>query len=216
MRQHGFFEHRSRFALMTGALSLTALTGCPRERPPAAWLEPTPVTAPSAEETGSQATLSGPFQSCVKTPINPMIRVDQFGYRPTAKKFAVLSDPIEGWNAADRFRPGSTYEVRAWADGKLVFSGAPRVWNNGEVQKSSGDRGSWFDFSSVGQEGSYCLLDVERGFRSDRFEVRGSVYRDALRAAERHRGGDDQPQPDPADAHKTRERIHIDRSLEAR
>ncbi|HEX2874826.1 MAG TPA: glycoside hydrolase family 9 protein [Polyangiaceae bacterium] len=146
-------------------------------------MEATPATAAGAEETGSQATLNGPFQSCVKTPINPMIRVDQFGYRPSARKFAVLSDPIEGWNAADQFRPGATYEVRSWADGKLVFSGAPRIWNNGAIQKSSGDRGSWFDFSSVVQEGSYCLLDSERGFRSDRFDIRGSVYRDALRAA---------------------------------
>lgn len=176
---HGFFGQTSRFALMTSALCLTA---CPRERPPAEWLKPTTTAAPS-EEAPPQAALDGPFQSCVKTPINPLIRVDQFGYRPTAKKVAVLSDPIEGWNAAERFRPGAVYEVRSWADGKLVFSGAPQIWNKGAIEKSSGDRGFWFDFSTVSQAGSYCLLDRDKGFRSDRFEVQGSVYRDALRAA---------------------------------
>jgi hypothetical protein len=123
--------------------------------------------------------------SCEKTPVNELIRVDQFGYRPSAKKVAVLVDPVEGWNAKDEFAPGSSYEVRSWSDGKLVLSGAPVPWNDGAVQKSSGDRGSWFDFSRLVTEGSYCIVDKELGVRSYRFDVKASVYRPVLQAAAR-------------------------------
>lgn len=170
------------------AVVLTAavpcVSGCQRERPPSSWFEDS-ATSASANPTrlGAGAKLNGPFQTCAKTPVNELIRVDQFGYRPSAKKVAVLSDPVEGWNARDQLDPGATYEVRSWSDGKLVFSGAPQLWNQGAVEKSSGDRGYWFDFSTLKQEGSYCIVDRDRGFRSNQFEVRRSVYRDALRAA---------------------------------
>ena len=61
--------------------------------------------------------------------------------------------------------PGKTYEVRAWSDGKLVFTGKPQPFNEGAVQKSSGDRGFWFDFSPVVAPGSYCIVDREGGSR---------------------------------------------------
>ncbi len=115
--------------------------------------------------------------------MNELLRVDQFGYRTAARKVAVLVDPIEGWNAAQELSPGGVYEVRSWTDGKLLFSGAPQAWNHGATQKNSGDRGWWFDFSELRRDGSYCIVDRERGFRSHRFEVRPSVYRDVLRAA---------------------------------
>lgn len=174
----------SRLALPCLLLSVTLL-GCPREPPPASWLEASPT---AAIETGSPAAggalrAAGPFVSCEKTPVNELIRIDQFGYRPAAKKIAVLVDPVEGWNAKQQLMPGKTYEVRSWADGKLVFSGAPQPWNQGAVQKSSGDRGFWFDFSALSSEGSYCIVDRDGGFRSYRFDVRPSVYRDVLRAA---------------------------------
>jgi hypothetical protein len=124
-----------------------------------------------------------PFVSCEKTPVSELIRVDQFGYRPNAKKVAVLVDPVEGWNAAQQLAPGKTYEVRSWADGKLLLTGAPVPWNGGALQKTSGDRGAWFDFSAVQTEGSYCVVDRENGLRSYRFEIQRSVYRDMLRAA---------------------------------
>ncbi|HKY39983.1 MAG TPA: glycoside hydrolase family 9 protein [Polyangiaceae bacterium] len=126
---------------------------------------------------------AGPFTSCERTPLNELLRVDQFGYLPSAQKVAVLSDPVEGWNAHAGLTPGSTYEVRSWTDGALVFSGAPKQWNRGAVERSSGDRGYWFDFSSVAREGSYCIVDKVGGFRSPRFGIGAHVYRPVLRAA---------------------------------
>jgi len=162
--------------------------GCPREPPPSSWLESSkaPGITGSTSPPPGVKTLgkpAGPFVSCDKAPVNELIRVDQFGYRPLSKKVAVLSDPVQGWNADAELNPGRTYEVRSWTDGRLVFSGAPALWNQGAVEKSSGDRGYLFDFSTLSAEGSYCIVDQERGFRSHRFEIKSSVYRDVLRAA---------------------------------
>ena len=60
------------------------------------------------------------------------IAVDQFGYRPEMKKVAVLVDPEDGFNGNDQFTPGNTYEVRRWSDAKVVFSGKPTPWNDGQ------------------------------------------------------------------------------------
>jgi endoglucanase len=161
-----------------------ALGGCPREPPPPSWLEATPTAVAAAPVSSRQAEgPAKPFESCEKTPTNELIRVDQFGYRTDSRKVAVLSDPVEGWNAQQELVPGPVYEVRSWRDGKLVFSGAPVAWNRGAVEKSSGDRGYWFDFSALKTPGSYCIVDRDRGFRSFRFEVGPAVYRDVLRAA---------------------------------
>lgn len=180
MRQSSILRLVAAVGLLAGGMCLIS---CLRDRPPSSWFEPAPLVAPSADTHAAPAKLAGPFESCAKTPPNELIRVDQFGYRPSAKKVAVLSDPVEGWNATRELKPGATYQVRSWSDGKVTFSGAPQLWNGGAVEKSSGDRGFWFDFSALSEPGSYCILDLENGFRSDRFEVRGSVYRDALRAA---------------------------------
>lgn len=171
--------------LVLAALPPLLGCGCGREAPPASWLRASPTSPPGAL-TAPPPRPRGPappFISCDKTPVSELIRVDQFGYRPSAKKVAVLVDPVEGWNAAQELVPGKIYEVRSWDDGKLMLSGAPVPWNQGVVQKTSGDRGSWFDFSVVGNEGSYCIVDRENGLRSYRFDIKRSVYKDVLRAA---------------------------------
>jgi endoglucanase len=164
-----------------------SLLGCPREPPPPSWLQASP-TSVAASEQPAQGGPKGPapaFESCEKTRVSELIRVDQFGYRPSARKIAVLVDPVEGWNEREELpRPGK-YEVRGWSDGKLMLSGVPKPWNGGALQKSSGDRGQWFDFSALSQDGSYCIVDRDSGLRSYRFEVGKSVYRDVLRAAQR-------------------------------
>jgi len=180
MQRSSIFQLVGAFTLGAGALCLIS---CPREQPPASWFKSTPAPASSENDVVPNAKLSGAFESCAKTPVNELIRVDQFGYRPGDQKVAVLSDPVEGWNANAQLKPGTRYEVRSWSDGKVAFSGAPQTWNGGAVQKSSGDRGFWFDFSALKQAGAYCILDSSNGFRSDRFEINDSVYRDALRAA---------------------------------
>jgi hypothetical protein len=173
---------RSAFRASALVVCTLGLGACRREPPPAAWLEPAPGSG-AAATTPTQSGPAAPFVSCEKTPVNELVRVDQFGYRPEAKKVAVLVDPVEGFNAQLELAPGPTYELRSWTDGKAVFSGAPRPWNGGAVHKSSGDRGFWFDFSAATAEGSYCVVDRARGFRSHRFEIRRSVYRDLLKAS---------------------------------
>lgn len=159
--------------------------GCPREPPPPSWFGSTSVPGAGATSLAppAPAKLTGPFVSCEKTPLNELVRIDQFGYRPGAKKLAVLSDPVEGFDSKLELKPGKRYEVRSWSDGKVAHAGSPEPWNEGALQRSSGDRGSWYDFSSLTTPGDYCVLDVAGGFRSHRFSVGSGVYRDVLRAA---------------------------------
>ena len=166
------------------AFGCLVAAACTREPPPAGWLAATPAASGAAAgQTGGVPKAALDFISCEKTPVSELIRVDQFGYRPTAKKVAVLVDPVEGWNAAEQLTPGKVYEVRSWDQGKLMLSGKPAPWNGGATQKTSGDRGAWLDFSSLATEGSYCLVDRENGVRSYRFDIKRSVYREVLRAA---------------------------------
>src|ERR1700760_4584574 len=81
--------------------------------------------------------------------LNLHILVDQFGYRPGDAKVAVIRDPVAGFDKGDHFSPGSTYELRKVDSGEVVFSGSPKAWKSSATEASSGDRGWWFDFTSV-------------------------------------------------------------------
>lgn len=118
-------------------------------------------------------------------PIDEHITVDQFGYRPSATKTAVIRSPSVGYDSNKPYTPGATYRVINSADGSTVFQGTPTRWNNGTVSGDSGDFGWWFDFSSVTAPGSYYVLDVDRGLRSPTFRIDTQVYRNALKAATR-------------------------------
>ncbi len=107
-------------------------------------------------------------------------KVDQFGYLPFEAKVAVISQAVEGAFSPDSFQPGSTLQVQVWSTGEVVFSGAPVVWNGGEVDPLCGDRGWWFDFSTVSAEGEYVIYDVERDLYSHVFRIAEDVYRDAM------------------------------------
>ncbi len=111
------------------------------------------------------------------------IMVDQFGYRPDDDKVAVLVDPQVGFNASDSYTPGSTLQVRRASDDEVVFAGTPKIWNNGATQEKSGDRGWWFDFSSVTTEGDYYIYDVEGNYKSYEFRIATDVYDEILKAA---------------------------------
>lgn len=144
-----------------------------------------PDAAPTPDPT---ATLAGdptlePVESVEQFSVEPLIRVDQFGYLPGATKVAVIADPENGFNAALDFDAGSTYVVRSVADGSSVFSGEPTAWNGGAVDPQSGDRGWWFDFSSVTEPGEYQVVDLERGVASHRFRIGDDAYDDVLDAA---------------------------------
>jgi endoglucanase len=138
-----------------------------------------------AEGTTKQLKFTGEPTNGDEVPENPLIVVDQFGYRPEMHKVAVLAQPVLGWNAQDKFVPGDRYEVRRFKDGKVVFSGKPVPWNGGRLDATEGDRGFWFDFSAVEEPGSYFVYDPKNGVRSFRFEIAEDVYRDVLKAAVR-------------------------------
>lgn len=99
------------------------------------------------------------------------------------KKVAVLVDPVAGWNGADSYKPGFEIEVHTWRDGTLVYKGEAVAWNGGKVDKISGDRGAWFDFSEVKEPGLYYLYDPANRVRSYPFEIGRNVYKPVLRAA---------------------------------
>lgn len=138
-----------------------------------------------AERAPATPKFVGEPKSGVEVPENRYIVVDQFGYRPDMKKVAILVDPQQGWNANDEYVPGDELEVRRFGDGAKVASGTPVPWNGGATQPSSGDRGYWFDFSSLTEPGSYFVFDRKNGVRSVRFEIADDVYRDVLKAAVR-------------------------------
>jgi endoglucanase len=115
----------------------------------------------------------------------PVIVVDQFGYRTSATKVAVLRDPQLGYDAAVDFTPSATYAVVDQATGATIKQGAPVAWNGGAVHEDSGDRAWWFDFSDVTTPGIYTVVDMATGQRSVEFEIRDDVYRSVLRHAMR-------------------------------
>ena len=118
-------------------------------------------------------------------PENPLIRVDQFGYRPDDPKVAVLSDPARGFNAGARYRPSRSLEVRQAGSGTIVFRGVSQAWNDGRIDPTSGDRGWWFDFSALRDPGDYVIYDADQHVRSGVFRIAADVYTPVLKAAMR-------------------------------
>lgn len=116
------------------------------------------------------------------------IKIDQFGYLPNSKKVAVIADPQNGYNAAESFSPGTglnQYQVRRWNDDVVVYSGTITAWNGGATHLQSGDRGWWFDFSTVTAPGSYYIFDIANNTGSYRFEIGANVYATLLKHASR-------------------------------
>lgn len=111
------------------------------------------------------------------------IHVDQFGYKPSSTKVAVISNPQIGFNASQSFTPSTTLEVRDVVTNSVVFSGTPTIWNNGNIHNQSGDIGWWFDFSSVSQPGEYYIYDVGNNESSAVFNIANNVYEPILVAA---------------------------------
>lgn len=113
----------------------------------------------------------------------PLIRIDQIGYRPDLPKVAVLADPQEGWNAGEAYDAPETMEVRRADDGTVVWEGPVERWNGGAVDPTAGDRGWWFDFSPVRTPGTYYLWDGKNEVASFEFCIADDVYRPLVNAA---------------------------------
>ncbi len=96
----------------------------------------------------------------------------------------MIADPQVGFNAAETFNPGTganQYQVRRWDNDAIVFTGTLQQWNGGATHTQSGDRGWWFDFSSVTTPGSYYVFDVVNNAGSFRFEIGDNVYDEVLK-----------------------------------
>jgi hypothetical protein len=141
------------------------------------------IGAPGPVRADSETRAQGLHEGAAE--LDRHILVDQFGYRPADPKVAVIRSPQVGFDAPDTFTPGSRYEVRRAADGRVVFSAAPVAWEGGALEASSGDKGWWFDFSGVTAPGRYVIVDVERKIRSPAFNIDPQVYKDVLKAAVR-------------------------------
>ena len=115
--------------------------------------------------------------------ISNYVHVDQFGYLTDGNKIAVLSDPQLGFNANESYTPGNTLELRNATTDEVIFSAVPQSWNNGATHEQSGDRGWWFDFSSVNAPGSYYVHDPANNASSAVFEINSNPYREVLQAA---------------------------------
>ena len=126
------------------------------------------------------------FLSAAPSSTTHFIKVDQFGYLPSSKKVAVISDPQVGYNSAESFTPGTgtnQYQVRRWDNDAIVYSGTISAWNGGQTHTQSGDRGWYFDFTSVSAAGSYYVFDVSNNVGSYRFEINDNVYEEVLKQA---------------------------------
>lgn len=144
------------------------------------------TTAPAAAGKPGVSVATRPTPDGIRDlTLDLHILVDQFGYRPGDPKVAVIRSPAQGYDAADAYAPGRLFEVRPAAGGEPVLVGGLDVWNAGTVQKSSGDRGWWFDFSEVRTPGEYVVVDAERKRRSAVFTIGDDVYRPVLKAAMR-------------------------------
>lgn len=117
--------------------------------------------------------------------IDNHIKVDQFGYLPSAKKIAIISSPQTGYNASDAFTPSGTYQLRRSFDDAVVFNGFITAWNAGNTHAQSGDKVWWFDFSAVQEPGMYYVYDMTQNKRSYTFEISNKVYQNVLRQATR-------------------------------
>ncbi len=118
-------------------------------------------------------------------PMSDFIMVDQFGYLENATKTAVISNPQVGFNSGSSFAPGNTYELRNWNNGSVIYSGQLQIWNGGATHNQSGDKGWWFNFSSIKAPGQYYVYDPTNNVRSPQFEIGNNVYQNVLKQAGR-------------------------------
>lgn len=117
--------------------------------------------------------------------LTDLIVVDQFGYRPAAKKTAVIRNPQKGFDKNQSIAPGAVYRVVNAATGATAHEGSPAAFDNGAVDEPSGDKVWWFDFSALTEPGTYYVLDVSNNLRSYTFAIADDVYNEVLKHAVR-------------------------------
>jgi endoglucanase len=116
------------------------------------------------------------------------IRVDQFGYLPTATKFAIIAKADKGFNSGKGIDLdiSKKLELRNTTTNQLEYEGLASLWNSGSVDAYSGDKGWWFNFTNFNKTGEYFIRSFKVGggsVDSHPFKISNDVYDDALRAA---------------------------------
>lgn len=123
------------------------------------------------------------------------IRIDQFGYLPVSKKIAVIAKPMQGFNSAEAgvvpLNPTSqnVQLIKIAADNSetVAFQALPISWNGTNTDGLSGDKGYWFDFSSVTTTGNYKVrvftTNTSTFQDSHTFKIDATVYTDVLKRA---------------------------------
>lgn len=111
----------------------------------------------------------------------PIIKVDAFGYKPNAKKIAILSNPLVGYNSMDTYTPSGVVDLKDAYTHLPVFSASPVAWNSGATHTSSGDQAWRFDFTAFNTPGKYYVADG--AIRSEDFYIADTVYHDVLNTA---------------------------------
>lgn len=119
----------------------------------------------------------------IPTHITEYIKIDQFGYRKTDEKIAVIVSPQTGYNANPSFIPGNNFQLRDWFTDSVVFSSSISAWNGGSTFAQSGDKAWWFDFTNINTEGDYYVYDVTNDLASYRFRISDCIFDDALEQA---------------------------------
>lgn len=149
--------------------------------------KPKPVASTSSLSSSSISSSSSSSSSyssdAISAAMSAHIVVDQFGYLPEVKKVAVIRDPQTGFDAAQDFTPGETYNLVDADTGAVVHTGTASPWNAGATHDVSGDKVWWFDFSSVTAPGNYAVVDMQNNARSPRFKIAADVYRPVLKHA---------------------------------
>ncbi len=125
------------------------------------------------------------WENVLAQSLSKYIVVDQFGYRPSAQKVAVLRDPVMGNDAAESFSPGTSYSLVNTSNNAKVFTAAPVIWQSGKTDSTAGDKVWWFDFSSVTTPGTYYVLDVQKNLKSYTFDIKDDIYNTVLKHAVR-------------------------------
>jgi len=77
---------------------------------------------------------------CFSQNLTNFITIDQFGYRESTKKTAVIRVPQKGFGSPCTYAPGTNFQVINEASGATVFSGVPTAFSGGQIDTASGDK----------------------------------------------------------------------------
>jgi hypothetical protein len=126
--------------------------------------------------------------SLFSAPISEQVIVDQFGWRTTSKKVAILAKPITGQNNGVTFTlpaAGASFEVRRASDNSTAYSGTVTRFNAGATNIQSGDQVCWADFTALTTPGTYYIYDPTNNVQSYNFDIRDDIFNNILKTAGR-------------------------------